>query len=1209
MKEMKVGIKNALQVIACLCSLPILAGVGDGVLYEKNKTQWPDQVRFQTEVASAKIFLEEQGLTYLLTSPDDLDAVHTLKHSAPHQPEGVDVHFHAFQMAFVDSNTPEQIRGIDKLNYYRNYIMGSDANRWSSHVEVYQNVLYEELYNGVDALFYSSEASFKYDFIVKAGANPDQIIMSYQGLDGLSKSGENLDLGNSVVQLQEMAPFAYQSVDGEIFQVPCFFAINGNEVSFDFPEGYDNTKDLVIDPTLIFATMTGSTSDNWGTSATNDADGNLIGCGVTFGTDYPTTMGAFQETFGGADATLGTDMSIIKYNADGTDALFSTYLGGGSAEFPHSSIVNVDGEIIVMGTTSSSDFPMLPQSYDTDFDGGAATDLNNIGYPNGTDIVVAVLSNDGSTLNAATYLGGTENDGLNSSNDLSFNYSDDARGEVNVDSDKNIYITSSTESLDFPLTSGAFQQLFGGGSQDGVVVKLDNNLSNVIWSTYLGGNAEDAVYSSKVDANNDLYVTGGSNSPDLPTFGGTVNSSYQGGNADGFITHLRGTDGFLINTTYLGTDDFDQSYLLDLDAFGNVYVVGQSLGDYPVSQDVYSDPGTTQFIHKLSADLTSTIFSTVFGEGDEVNISPTAFLVDDCERIYVSGWGGATQAAGNGSPNDIGDTNGMFVSDDALQPTTDGSDFYIILFEPDATGVNYASFFGSTDANEHVDGGTSRFDKTGVVYQAVCAGCGGNSFPTTPGVWSEENGSTNCNLGAFKFAFEQDEVIAAFSSEGDDCGALTVTFTNESVGGDSYLWDFGDGTTSTEENPVHTFPNGGSFDVSLTVENPGTCVINETDAVQQLLAIDGDLTAGTLNGGGIACHDGTLNVASNGDANLVDGQTLVYLLSESSTIDEDNILASSTNGEFSTADGLDTETQYYVIAAVADENGEIDFSDDCISFSPPVELYWLSPVALDFEPFCDESNGEFSVTVFASGGLPALDDSNYQISGDGSFSLAPGEGGTVNFGSFDGQTYNFSASDALGCSASVTSPQISCVKNAVELIAFTGESQANGNLLSWTTATEVDSDLFKVQRSNSGIDWQTIDKIEGAGNSLQDQHYQYLDESVGDISYYYRLQSVDINGFHESSWAVYVPRESNVNTVFNIYPSPVKDYLIVDLADVQNARVSIHDISGKTVYQQTISAAQAGSKLKVNTSNLASGVYVVQVEAGLQSTFEKIVKE
>ncbi|MCB0772855.1 MAG: hypothetical protein KDB93_05730, partial [Flavobacteriales bacterium] len=129
------------------------------------------------------------------------------------------------------------------------------------------------------------------------------------------------------------------------------------------------------------------------------------------------------------------------------------------------------------------------------------------------------------------------------------------------------------------------------------------------------------------------------------------------------------------------------------------------------------------------------------------NISPTAFLVDYCDKIYISGWGSAVQGSLT--------TNGLPVTPDAYQPTTDGNDFYLAVYDIDMTGLAYATYFGGPQSLEHVDGGTSRFDRRGRVYGAVCAGCGGHDdFPSSPNAWSSTNNSPNCNLGVFKFDFD-----------------------------------------------------------------------------------------------------------------------------------------------------------------------------------------------------------------------------------------------------------------------------------------------------------------------------------------------------------------------------------------------------------------------------------------------------------------------
>ena len=190
---------------------------------------------------------------------------------------------------------------------------------------------------------------------------------------------------------------------------------------------------------------------------------------------------------------------------------------------------------------------------------------------------------------------------------------------------------------------------------------------------------------------------------------------------------------------------------------------------------------------------------------------------------------------GGGTVNGIalagGNTNGMPVTFDAQQSTTDGSDFYFFVMERNAASQLYGSFLGSSIASEHVDGGTSRFDKKGNVYQAVCAACGGTTFPTTPGVWSTVNGSTNCNLGAIKFGFDFQGVEATATVPPDILACdppFDVTFTAGGTAPNAF-WDFGDGTgTSTSLNPTYTYSDTGSYTVMYVAIDSGTCNIADT---------------------------------------------------------------------------------------------------------------------------------------------------------------------------------------------------------------------------------------------------------------------------------------------------------------------------------------------------------------------------------------------
>jgi len=456
--------------------------------------------------------------------------------------------------------------------------------------------------------------------------------------------------------------------------------------------------------------------------------------------------------------------------------------------------------------------------------------VNGVGinYSNGCDIFVSRINAAGTDLLSSTFLGGSNNDGFNSSSTLRYNYADQMRGEIDIDKDGNCYIASSTFSTDFPIVNSLIQPANNGG-QDGIVVKMDKSLENILWSSYWGGSSDDALYSLAFDANNNIYAAGGTSSNNLNTSASAYAPNYLGGSVDAFVSHFSSDGNNVINSTYFGSDEYDQSYFIELDNDGEVYLFGQSLApnNTLVFNAVFSQPNSGQFVCKLNSALSTLEFSTVFGSGSGgIDISPTAFLVDACNRIYCSGWGGNTNGPANLGPG--GSTSDLATTFDAFQSTTDGSDFYLIIFEDNANTLSYASFFGGDQAQEHVDGGTSRFDKKGIVYQSVCAGCGGFSdFPTTEDAYSSTNGSS-CNNAVFKFDPDFPLTVANFSAPSLSCD-WEVSFENLSLGdNNSFFWDFGDGGTSTDTAPTHTYAAEGVYEITLVTNDPTTCNLSDT---------------------------------------------------------------------------------------------------------------------------------------------------------------------------------------------------------------------------------------------------------------------------------------------------------------------------------------------------------------------------------------------
>ncbi len=820
------------------------------VVFKQNKNQWHSNILFKADLPFAALFLENQGFTINKGSEKELML---LRHDQHRQhdftPEFPDVlHFHAIKATFVGSNANALKEGDEKLDEYYNYFIGNDKSKWASKVSGFHRVAYKNIYDGIDLQIYSENGKPKFDWIVKANPsrqkNDIAVKVKYEGATKLFLKEGALVMQTSVGDVIEEKPFAYQIIDGKKSEVKCSFVLNDNTASFAFPEGFNSGYDLVIDPALLFSTYSGSTADNFGYTATFDSKENTYAAGSVFGIGYPTTPGAYQTTWaGGSGAGLpGTDIAITKYNAAGTQRIYSTFLGGRSDELPHSLIVNTNDELFVFGTTSSDNFPVTAGAFQTTYRGGPDPgQFQGLGvhYVFGSDIVISRFSADGTQLLASTYVGGTDNDGLNTSpgNFLRHNYADEVRGEIDIDKQDNIYLATCTRSQDFPVTSGVFQD-FPGGGLDGIIIKMNNNLSTMVWCSYFGGEDDDAIYSLSLDKNDDLFVCGGTRSqlsfPASPS--GVLQSQFNGGSSDGFVGVVDKTGVAVKKSTYWGTSSYDQIYFVENDKSDNVYVVGQtrSTGNFFIQNAAYSNPNSGLFITKMTHDLDSVIWSTTLGSGNgRPNLSPTAFLVDLCAKVYLAGWGA------NVGGTTVLTTQGMPVTAGAYSLTTDDNDFYMAVLNDDASALSYGTFFGSPSAADHVDGGTSRYSKKGILYQSVCAGCGGVSdFPTTAGAVSTTNNSPNCNNGVFKFDFTIKNVLADFDMPEIPCQLpFTGTFNNKStvVGDADFIWKFSDGVQSADSNYTRTFTQPGLYTITLIAIDTASC--NGMDSIEKSFLI------------------------------------------------------------------------------------------------------------------------------------------------------------------------------------------------------------------------------------------------------------------------------------------------------------------------------------------------------------------------------------
>ena len=865
-------LKSRFYIIVGLMAAVLKGFAQDGVSnieFVENKGQWDSRAKFRGEIGNGAIYMTANGFRTLLYNMDDLDRITNDHHGAkpgsgysnvntrkaPSLPSGDlgglkpedALRMHAFEVSFVGGGAQTVIEPDKILPGYNNYFIGKDPSKWASECKAYQGVNYRNIYPNIDIRYYTYNGQLKYDIVVHPGGDLGQVQMRYDGVDRLSLKKNQLIAATTVGDVTQPAPYSYtfDPQKGKT-EVSCKYVItDANTVSFKV-SGADPGATLIIDPSVVFCTFTGSRVSNWGFTATPGPGGTMFVGGIVFGDSEPWAKGPLQPAYGGGQFDVG----IMKITSNGGGKVYATFLGGSDSETPHSLFSDPQGNLVVLGRTYSGNFPFKT----TAGPGGAA------------DMFVTKLNATGTALIGSIRIGGTGNDCVNTedqvrthfekADSLIRNYGDDSRSEVVIDPAGNILVAASSQSPQgpdgFPIVGTVFQPTYGGGKQDGVVVKLDPGCDHIIWSSFLGGNASDAAFVIKTNPlTGDIYVAGATASVNFPgDHSGVIQGSNQGGVCDGFVAQISADGQTIRKSTYLGTRYADAIYGLDFDRKGFPYVMGTTNGAWPVINAAYSVAGSKQFISKLQPDLSAYVYSTVFGSGGAApglpNISPVAFLVDRCENVYVSGWGGWI-IGGQSDAYGLMGTVGMPVTPDAAKKVSDNRDFYFIVIQKNAAALLYGTFFGQNDnsrsISEHVDGGTSRYDQNGVIYQAICANCNGGQtgrFPTTAGVLAPNNGAgaNGCNLAAVKITFGFAGVGAGLRASvngrlNDTSGCIPLDTRLEDTvrSAKSYIWNFGDGgpdTATTSFAVEHTYQNVGTYTVMMVAIDSNSCNVADT---------------------------------------------------------------------------------------------------------------------------------------------------------------------------------------------------------------------------------------------------------------------------------------------------------------------------------------------------------------------------------------------
>jgi len=757
----------------------------------QNKGQWPQPVLYCTELPQGWLFLEKDGFTY-----NFLETAYFNPEKAGSEPAKTPVTFkgHAFGVKFLGANPESIITPQNQQSGSRNYFIGNDARRWATGVNAFGTIQYRQIFPGIDLQVHTTGDKLKYDYILAPQADAGAIRMKYEGIEQLSLQDGKLLIQTSVNEFLEEAPYAYQEINGEKQSVACAFTLQYNTVGFKITGSYNPELPLIIDPELIFATYSGSVSSVSSNCATADAAGNTYTGVHLLEPGYPTTTGAYQTT------RRGFNMAISKFNEQGTALVFSTYLGGSNEDYPLVLAYNDQDEIVILGTSNSRNFPTFATSYERE--------LNNGGNSGLLDYVLAKLSGTGDKLLASTYLGGSLAEGT---------YYSILPAGLTYDNSGNIYVGLNTQSSNFPIVNG-FQPRIAG-NYDGAVVKLNNSLSQIIWSSFLGGTDNDIISDIKVGASGQVYVCGATYSRNFPATAGVLSQTLSG-IKDGFIAVIAPTGDRLTASSYFGTNQNDLVQLLKLDSDENIYAIGFTSGRYPVTSGAYTTPNTSggYFIHKVNAALTTTAFSTHIGNsGSNDEFVPTAFNVDDCGYIYFSAY------AVTDCP----------ITPDAYEQTR--KTLYFCQLARNADTLLYGSYFGSTGFGHIHYANKSIITETGYLHHIECT-TSGNS-PVTAGAYSDKRSGINSNDAAL-VRFQLANALSTRTQALTDvpafsCAPATISFTNRSTNAVNYTWNFGDGSTeSNEANPQHTYQNAGTYTVTLRAANADSCIPEDTIAIE-----------------------------------------------------------------------------------------------------------------------------------------------------------------------------------------------------------------------------------------------------------------------------------------------------------------------------------------------------------------------------------------
>jgi hypothetical protein len=614
---------------------------GRGTFIE-NRGQFDPRVKYQLRAGGKTLWLTDTGLVFDVPRSDPPDRGTNVGLAGPVSPTAVDPNssigettlsgtaaqrskadFKSRQMdqlvfseEFLGAHPTPSVEASKPEAGMYNYLAGNDPRKWHTHVRGYGEVLYHNLWDGIDLKLYGNGSDLEQEFVVHPGGDLTQVRVAYRGITGLQVEADgSLVVHTAFGELHETPPRIYQEIDGKPVPVKGRFKLT-SETAYTFEvKDYNPQYALVIDPTLLYSTYLGGNANTEAFAITADAFGHVYVTGQTLATTFP-TENALQPALQSASRTDAFVAKLDPTQSGAASLLYSTYLGGDKSDGGEGIAVDAFGSVYVKGTTASSNFPTTPGAFQPNLRGLS-------------DAFVIKLNATGSALVYSTYLGGS---GAELSPDLGGG-GRRVGGGIAVDADGNAAMTGTTLSSDFPTTVGAFDRQCGtdgtcnvggfGGKADVFVALLDPSGSTLVYATYLGGGGIDEASSVAIDPDGNIYVTGTAGSSDFPTKNALQPQHTE--NTSAFVSKIDPTQSgadSLVYSTYLGGSLGESGYAIAVDGAGNAYVTGSTNPpDFPTknaAQPVCGSCGSfpDAFVTKLDTNASgaaSLVYSTYLG--------------------------------------------------------------------------------------------------------------------------------------------------------------------------------------------------------------------------------------------------------------------------------------------------------------------------------------------------------------------------------------------------------------------------------------------------------------------------------------------------------------------------------------------------------------------------------------------------------------------